>query len=76
VALAIYLAVRGLRRPSEAPAEPAGQSLRDTWRTPSLAELSPRELTALNRVWLSVLRVYLIVAAGLILARIVATAAV
>jgi hypothetical protein len=78
VALIIYLAFRGLGRPLEAPAEPAGRSLRNTWRMPPLAELSPRELTTLNRVWLFVLRAYLIVAAGLVLARIVtlATAAV
>jgi hypothetical protein len=77
-ALAIYLGFRGLRRPLEAPSEPAGRSLRDTWRMPPLAELSPRELTTLNRVCLFVLPAYLIVAAGLVLARIVtlATAAV
>ena len=70
-ALAIYLAFRGLRRPLEVPTKPAGRSLRDTWRMPPLAELSPRKLTTLNRVWLFVLRAYLIVAAGLVLARIV-----
>jgi hypothetical protein len=54
-ALVIYLAFRGLRRALEAPAEPAGRSLRDTWPMPPLAELLPRELTTLNRVWLFVL---------------------
>jgi hypothetical protein len=45
--------------------------LRDAWRMPPLAELLPRQLTTLNRVWLIVLRAYLIVAAGLVLVRIV-----
>jgi hypothetical protein len=38
---------------------------------PPLADLPPRPLTALNRVWLLVLRAYLVVAAGLVLVRIV-----
>jgi hypothetical protein len=39
-----------------------------------LAELPPRPLTTLNKVWLLVLRAYLIAAAGLVLARIVTLA--
>jgi Mn2+/Fe2+ NRAMP family transporter len=68
-ALVIYLIT-----PGEAPAEPADPSLRDTWRMPPLAHLPPRHLTTLNRTWLFVLRAYLIVAAGLVLARIVTLA--
>jgi hypothetical protein len=34
---------------------------------PPLAELPPRQLATLNRVWLLVLRAYLIIAAGLVL---------
>ncbi|HEY6259497.1 MAG TPA: divalent metal cation transporter, partial [Xanthobacteraceae bacterium] len=44
---------------------------RATWRMPPLGELPPARLTNLNRIWLIVLRGYLIVAAGLVLARIV-----
>jgi hypothetical protein len=47
-----------------------------TWRMPPLSELPPARLTALNRVWLIVLRGYLIVAAGLVLMRIVQRAMV
>ena len=65
---------RRARRPVEAPAGPADRLLRDTWRMPPLAELPPRHLTTLNRVWLVVLRAYLIVAAGLVLVRIVTLA--
>jgi len=70
-ALIIYLIFRGVRPTSEAPVEPARRSLRNTWRMPPLAELPPRQLTTLNRVWLVVLRAYLIVAAGLVLVRII-----
>jgi hypothetical protein len=70
-ALIIYLTLRGVRPTVEAPVEPAGRSLRNTWRMPPLAELPPRQLTTLNRVWLVVLRAYLIVAAGLVLVRII-----
>ena len=70
-ALVIYLSFGGMRPTVEAFVEPAGRSLRNTWRMPPLAELPPRQLTTLNRVWLVVLRAYLIVAAGLVLVRIV-----
>ena len=73
-ALVIYLTCGGIRRPAEAPVEPAGRVLRDTWRMPPLAELPPRKLTTLNRVWLFVLRAYLIIAAALVLVRIVTLA--
>ena len=68
-AFVIYLVI-----PGAALAEPAGRSRRDTWRMPPLTELPPRRLTTLNRVWLIVLRAYLIVAAGLVLVRILALA--
>jgi Mn2+/Fe2+ NRAMP family transporter len=70
-ALVISLSFGGMRPTVEAFVEPAGRSLRNTWRMPPLAELPPRQLTTLNRVWLVVLRAYLIVAAGLVLVRIV-----
>jgi Mn2+/Fe2+ NRAMP family transporter len=73
-ALVIYLTFGGIRPAVEAPVEPALQSLRNTWRMPPLAELPPRQLTTLNRVWLFVLRGYLIVAAGLVLVRILTLA--
>jgi Mn2+/Fe2+ NRAMP family transporter len=48
---------------------------RDAWRMPPLDQLPPAQLTSLERVWLIVLRGYLLVAAGLVLARIVMLAA-
>jgi Mn2+/Fe2+ NRAMP family transporter len=68
-ALGIYLVTSG-----DVPAEPADRSLRDSWRMPPLTHLPPRPLTTLNRAWLFVLRAYLIVAAGLVLVRIVTLA--
>ena len=65
-ALGIYLFSR-----SSGSVEPVAMSDRNTWRMPPLAELPPRPLMALNRVWLLVLRTYLVVAAGLVLVRIV-----
>jgi Mn2+/Fe2+ NRAMP family transporter len=73
-ALVVYLTFGGIRPAAEAPIEPARRSLRNTWRMPPLVELPPRQLTRLNRVWLVVLRAYLIIAAGLVLVRIVTLA--
>jgi hypothetical protein len=44
------------------------------WRMPPLAQLSPARMTPLTRMWLAVLRGYLVLAAGLVLWRIVALA--
>jgi hypothetical protein len=44
---------------------------RTTWRMAPLGELPPARLTVLDRTWLIVLRGYLIIAAGLVLVRIV-----
>ncbi len=46
-------------------------SERNTWQMPPLKQLAPMQLTTLNRIWLAVLRLYLIVAGGLVLVRIV-----
>ncbi len=44
---------------------------RPSWRMPPLNELPPARLTMLNRIWLVALRAYLVMAAGLVLLRIV-----
>jgi hypothetical protein len=41
------------------------------WRMPPLNQLPPAQLTPLARIWLAVLRSYLVVAGGLVLWRIV-----
>jgi Mn2+/Fe2+ NRAMP family transporter len=64
------VAALGLRRPENASSRSVDPSLKWKWRMPPLDELAPARLTALNRVWMIVLRAYLIIAAGLVLARI------
>ncbi|WP_375777473.1 NRAMP family divalent metal transporter [Bradyrhizobium sp. ma5] len=49
---------------------------RDTWRMPPLDRLPPARLSPLSRIWMLVLRGYLVVAAGLVLLRIVQLATV
>ena len=71
---AIFVAIGVLLlEPRTMPPSPAEkpERQRDTWRMPPLGELVPRQLTTLHRVWLVVLRAYLLVAAGLVLVRIV-----
>ncbi|HJU18107.1 MAG TPA: NRAMP family divalent metal transporter [Stellaceae bacterium] len=69
-----WAATGGLRRSTPA-AAPAEAALRAVWQMPPLAELPPRRLALSERVWLGVLRLYLCVAAGLVLVRIVILAA-
>ena len=47
------------------------QGSRESWRMPALASLAPAKLTLLNRIWMLVLRGYLLVAAGLLLTKLV-----
>jgi hypothetical protein len=44
---------------------------RDTWRMPPLNELPPPRLTLSNRVWMGVLRGYLVVAVALVIVKVV-----
>ena len=71
--LAIVTAVAAFairRNQIDAAAEPLDPSQKQMWRMPPLNELPPARLTRLNRVWMIVLRAYLLVAAGLVLIRI------
>jgi Mn2+/Fe2+ NRAMP family transporter len=72
-AAVIWMMAGGLRRqPPRAP-EP-DLALCASWRMPPLSELPPRRLTRAERVWLVVLRGYLLIAAGMVLVRIVSLA--
>jgi Mn2+/Fe2+ NRAMP family transporter len=42
-------------------------TLRDTWRMPPIGELPPAQISLLNRLWMIVLRGYLVVAAGMLI---------
>ena len=73
--VATFVAVSGFRRRGRAVNAPDDRLLlRDSWRMPPLDALPPRRLTWLDRVWLTVLRAYLLLAAGLVLVRIVTLA--
>jgi len=47
------------------------RNTRDTWRMPALDELPPPNLTLTKRIWMGVLRAYLIVAVGLVVVKVV-----
>ena len=64
----------GARR-SEARAKPA-IDFRDSWRMPPLDKLPPVQLSLTSRIWMIVLRLYLVVSGGLVLVRIVQLATV
>jgi Mn2+/Fe2+ NRAMP family transporter len=72
VAIGVAL-VTPVRVPTRATQESVAPSNaeRHAWRMPPLDDLPPARLTLLNRIWLIVLRAYLVVAAGLVLVRIV-----
>lgn len=59
------------RLPTPLPSTPPSVADKTGWTMPPLAELPTLKLTLLNRVWMLVLRRYLLVAAGLVLVRIV-----
>ncbi|HIH2745162.1 TPA: NRAMP family divalent metal transporter [Burkholderia lata] len=74
VGYAATVAVRRLRRD---PADGAGtvqvwpEGARDTWRMPPLDELPPPNLTLAKRVWMGVLRGYLLLAVALVVVKVV-----
>ncbi len=49
-------------------------ALRDDWRMPPLEQLAPARLSLTSRMWMLVLRLYLVVAAGLLVVKLVALA--
>jgi Mn2+/Fe2+ NRAMP family transporter len=73
IAGALVIALLAFTRRAGSPAtEPDVRgALRTAWRMPPLAQLPKATLSPLNRIWLVVLRSYLVVAAGLVLLRIV-----
>jgi Mn2+/Fe2+ NRAMP family transporter len=71
LAIVTTVAVFALRpNKAAADAERVSPSLLAAWRMPPLDELPKAKLTTLNRIWMVVLRAYLIIAAGLVLVRI------
>lgn len=58
-------------RPRQASSSPIAKSLRDTWRMPEISMLAPAKLSIVNRMWMLILRGYLVVAAGMVMFKIV-----
>ncbi len=71
IALGAALLLLRPRRRSDPQPEPASHTAPADWQMPPLAELPPLRMTVLTRMWMIVLRGYLVVAAGLVLVRIV-----
>ena len=72
-AVAFALAAFSPRRKDADLAPPAAFD-RNAWRMPPLHKLPPAKLSAAARIWMAVLRLYLVVAGGLVLVRIVSLA--
>jgi NRAMP (natural resistance-associated macrophage protein)-like metal ion transporter len=73
VALGVALAQRLWGKPEAAntgPVFPTVKVPKNNWRMPPLEQLSPARLSLASRIWMIVLRGYLIVAGGLVLLRI------
>jgi Mn2+/Fe2+ NRAMP family transporter len=68
---AVFLFVPTDKTGGHAASGPIGSIIRLTWRMPPLRELPPPRLTPLVRIWMVVLRGYLVVAGGLVVVRIV-----
>jgi Mn2+/Fe2+ NRAMP family transporter len=72
IAIALVLMAHGRndRRTTE-PVEAVAAADRNAWRMPPLASLPPAKLSLAARAWMGILRLYLVVAGGLVLVRIV-----
>ena len=69
LALVAALASGALKRPAEIDERKVWN--REMWRMPKLSELGPARLSRASRIWMAALRLYLVLAGGLVLARIV-----
>ncbi|KVO55917.1 manganese transporter [Burkholderia ubonensis] len=70
-AIAGYLATVLIRRNKRVIEPGVDRSLRDTWRMPPLDTLKPQVMTLSTRIWMGVLRGYLVIAVGLVIVKVV-----
>ncbi len=75
-AVVISLVIMALSQNGKAPADDAARAApqtadRDTWRMPPLDQLAPARLSLAAKTWMGILRLYLALAGGLVLVRIV-----
>ncbi|AYZ62604.1 divalent metal cation transporter [Burkholderia multivorans] len=66
-----YLATVLIRRNKRVIEPGVDRSLRDTWRMPPLDTLEPQVMTLTTRIWMGVLRGYLVIAVGLVIVKVV-----
>ncbi|MBJ9589687.1 Nramp family divalent metal transporter [Burkholderia seminalis] len=71
LAIAGYLATVLIRRNKRVVEPGVDRSLRDTWRMPPLDTLEPQNMTLATRIWMAVLRGYLVIAVGLVIVKVV-----
>jgi len=72
VGYAATVGIRKLRRETaDVEVQPYPKGARDTWRMPPLDELPPPNLTLAKRVWMGVLRGYLLLAVALVIVKVV-----
>lgn len=72
--LLVTLVAHIVKRRQRGSWQPIDRSPRDTWQMPPVEQLASRPFALLDRVWMGVLRAYLVLAAGLVLVRIVSLA--
>ncbi|RQR58943.1 divalent metal cation transporter [Burkholderia sp. Bp9126] len=70
-AIAGYLATVLLRRNRKVIETGIDRTLRDTWRMPALDTLEPQKMTLATRIWMGVMRGYLVIAVGLVIVKVV-----
>ncbi|AOI60520.1 NRAMP family divalent metal transporter [Burkholderia diffusa] len=71
LAIAGYLATVLIRRNKRVVEPGVDRALRETWRMPPLDSLEPQSMTVATRVWMAVLRGYLVIAVGLVIVKVV-----
>ncbi|WP_269505817.1 NRAMP family divalent metal transporter [Burkholderia sp. IMCC1007] len=71
LAIVGYLATVLIRRHKRVVEPGVDRTLRDTWRMPPLDTLEPQKMTVSTRVWMTVLRGYLVIAVGLVIVKVV-----
>ncbi|WP_321848556.1 NRAMP family divalent metal transporter [Burkholderia diffusa] len=71
LAIAGYLATVLIRRNKRVVEPGIDRALRPTWRMPPLETLEPQNMTVATRVWMAVLRGYLVIAVGLVIVKVV-----
>ncbi|RQR73204.1 divalent metal cation transporter [Burkholderia sp. Bp9012] len=71
LAIAGYLATVLIRRNKRVVEPGIDRTLRETWRMPPLDSLEPQKMTVATRVWMAVMRGYLVIAVGLVIVKVV-----